>query len=59
MFLHQKRVQCTYCVYIVLQKPLCLWDTGKVRDRCGGTGWFKSGLRCKRWVNSVTINVIR
>ncbi len=21
-------------------------------------GWFKGGLRCKRWVNSVIINVI-
>ncbi len=33
-------------------------DTGKVRDRFGGMGRFKGGLRCKRRVNSVIINVI-
>ncbi len=31
---------------------------GKFRDRFGGMGRFKSGLRCKGWVNSVIINVI-
>ncbi len=31
---------------------------GKVRDRFGGVGRFKSGIRCKEWVNSVIINVI-
>ncbi len=34
------------------------YHTGKVRDRFGGMGWFKGGLRCKGWVNSVSINVI-
>ncbi len=28
---------------------------GKVRDRFGGMGRFKGGLRCKGWVNSVII----
>ncbi len=28
---------------------------GKVRDRFGGMGRFKSGFRCKGWVNSVII----
>ncbi len=31
---------------------------GKFRDRFGGMGRFKGGLRCKGWVNSVNINVI-
>ncbi len=31
---------------------------GKVRDRFGGMGRFKGGLRSMRWVNSVIINVI-
>ncbi len=31
---------------------------GKVRDKFGGMGRFKGGLRCKGWVNSVIINVI-
>ncbi len=31
---------------------------GKVRDRFGGMGRFKAGLRCKGWVNSAIINVI-
>ncbi len=26
--------------------------------RFGGMGWFKGGLRCKGWVNSVIIYVI-
>ncbi len=50
MYLHLKKVQCTYCGHIVLQKnPLLLlrWDRGKVRDRFGGLGQFKGGLRCK------------
>ncbi len=37
---------------------LLRWDTGKVRDRLSGMGWFKDGLRCKGWVNSVIINAI-
>ncbi len=31
---------------------------GKVRERFGGLGRFKGGLRCKGWVNSVIIHVI-
>ncbi len=31
---------------------------GQVRDRFGGMGRFKGGLRCKGCVNSVIINVI-
>ncbi len=31
---------------------------GKVRDRFGGMGRFKGGLRCKGWVNSIIMNVI-
>ncbi len=31
---------------------------GKVRERFGGMGRFKGGLRCKGLVNSVIINVI-
>ncbi len=30
----------------------------KVRDRFGGMGRFTGGLKCKGWVNSITINVI-
>ncbi len=48
-------------VFILYCKTLLLllrWDTGKVRDRFGGMGRFKGGLRCKGWVNTVIINVI-
>ncbi len=31
---------------------------GKVRDRFGGIGRFKGGLRCTGWVNSVIISLI-
>ncbi len=44
-----------YCKTLLL---LLRWDTGKVRDRLSGMGRFNSGLKCKEWVNSVTINVI-
>ncbi len=37
---------------------LLRWDKGKVRDRCSGMGRLKGGLRCKRSVSSVIINVI-
>ncbi len=30
----------------------------KVSDMFGDMGWFKGGLRCKGWINSVIINVI-
>ncbi len=46
---------------ILLCKTLLLllrWDTGEVRNRFGGMGRCKGGLRCKGWVNSVIINVI-
>ncbi len=41
-----------YCksLFLVLR-----WDTGKVRDRFGGVGRFKCGLRSKGWFNSVII----
>ncbi len=46
----------SYCKTLLL---LLRWDTGNVRDRFGGMGRFKGGLRCKGWVNSVIIiNVI-
>ncbi len=44
-----------YCKTLLL---LLRWDTGKVRDRFGGMGRFKGGLRCKGWVKIVTIKVI-
>ena len=44
-----------YCKTLLL---LLRWDRGKVRERVGGMGKFKGGLRCKVWVNSVIINVI-
>ncbi len=60
MYLHQKistmYLLWSYC--IVKHLLLLTWDTGKVRDRFGGMGRFKGGLRCKGWVNSVIINVI-
>ncbi len=37
---------------------LLWWDRGKVRDRFGGMGRFKSGFMCKGGVNSLNINVI-
>ncbi len=45
MYLHQKEVQCTYCVHVVLQITLLRlrWETGKVRDRFGGMVRFKGG----------------
>ncbi len=42
-------VHCIYCVHIVL---LLRRDTGEVRDRFGGVGRFKGGLRYKGYVNS-------
>ncbi len=33
-----------YCNTLLL---LLRWDMGKVRDRFGGMGRFKGGLRCK------------
>ncbi len=35
------------------------WERGKVRDRFGGMGRFKGGLRYKGWVNIVIISVIK
>ncbi len=61
MYLHQKNKYNVLIVIILYCKTLLLllrWDTGKFRDRFGGKGWFKGGLRCKGWVNSVNINVI-
>ncbi len=48
-------------MYILYCKTLLLLlrcDTGWVRDRFGGMGRFKGGLRYKGWVNSVIINVV-
>ncbi len=48
-------------VFMLYWKTLLLllrWDTVKVRDRFGGMGWFKGGLRCKGWVSIVIINVV-
>jgi len=44
-----------YCKTLLL---LLRCDTGEVRDRCGGMGWFKGRLRCEGRVNSVITNVI-
>ncbi len=44
-----------YCKILLL---LLRRDTVKIRDRFGGMGRFKGGLRCKGWVNNVIINVI-
>ncbi len=44
-----------YCKTLLL---LVTWDMGKVRNRFGGMGRCKGGLRCKGWVNRVIINVI-
>ncbi len=49
VYLHQKistmYLLWSYC--IVKHLLLLTWDTGKVRDRFGGMGRFKGGLRCK------------
>ncbi len=38
---------------------MCLVFILWIRVRLGtGLGWFKGGLRCKGWVNSVIINAI-
>jgi len=44
---------CSYC--IAKHLLLLRWDMGKVRDRFGGMGRFKGGLRCKVGVNSAGI----
>ncbi len=60
MYLHQKisvmYLLCSYCIV----KNFCCYevDTVKVRDRFGGTGRFKGGLRCKEWVRRVIMNVV-
>ncbi len=53
MYLH-KKISTMYKTLLLLLR----WDTGKVRDRFGGMGRFKGGLRCKGWANSVITNVI-
>jgi len=44
-----------YCKTLLL---LLRYDTGKVRDRCGGMGRFKGRLRCEGRVNCLITNVI-
>lgn len=51
-------MQCAYCVHIVLHNTSEA-DTGHVKDRFVAMGRFRDGFRCKGWVNSVIINVIR
>ncbi len=48
---------CSYCIvkHVLL---LLRGDMGKVRDKFGGMGRFKGGLRCKGWANNVITNVI-
>ncbi len=61
MYLHQKNKYNVLIMFILYCKThllLLRWDMGKVRNRFGGMGRFKGGLRCKGWVNSVIINVI-
>lgn len=57
-------VLTSYCnMYILVVLILyCIWcycDTGKVRDRFSDMCMFKDGLRFKKWLNSVFINVIK
>ncbi len=58
MYLLKKyNVLIVFVLYCKTLSLLLRWDAGKVRDRFGGMGRFKDGLRCKEWVNSVIINV--
>ncbi len=56
--LNKYNVIIVFILYRTFVLLLLRWDMGKVRDRFGGMGRFKGGLRCKGWVNSVIINVI-
>ncbi len=56
--LNKYNVIIVFILYLTFVLLLLRWDMGKVRDRFGGMGRFKGGLRCKGWVNSVIINVI-
>ncbi len=50
MYLHKKNKCIVLIVFILYCKTLLLqlrWDMGKVRNRFGGMGRFKDGLRCK------------
>jgi len=60
-YLHRKISTMYYCVPVVLSNTFAAilrYDTGKVRDRCGGMGRFKGRLRCEGRVNGVITNVI-
>ncbi len=49
MYLHQK-ISTMYLLCLSCNANLLLllrWDAGTVRDRFGGMGRFKVGLRCK------------
>ncbi len=56
--LNKYNVIIVFILYRTFVLLLLRCDMGKVRDRFGGMGRFKGGLRCKGWVNSVIINVI-
>ncbi len=60
MYLHQKMstmyLLCSYCIAIHF---CCYCGEIWVTDRFGSMVKFKGALRCKGWVNSVIINVIR
>ncbi len=58
MYLH-KTNKYNILVFLLNCKTLIAIDTGKVRDRFGGMGRFKGGLRWRGWVNNVIINIIQ
>ncbi len=54
---HTNRVSWTERNTLKTLLLILRWDTGKVRDRFGGMGRFKGGLRCKGWLNSVITEI--
>ncbi len=46
MCLYQN-ISAMYLLYCKIRLLLLRWDTANVRDRFGGMGRFKGGLRCK------------
>jgi len=56
MYLHLKNKYNVLIVLMLYCKSLLVllrWDTGEVRDRCGGMGRFKDRFKCKGWVSCV------